>query len=442
MPIAAGPFAAKKFATVNGRRMAYVDEGDGDAIVFQHGNPTSSYLWRNVMPHCAGLGRLIACDLIGMGDSDKLPDSGPQRYTYAEQREYLFALWDRLDLGRNIIFVIHDWGSALGFEWANRNRERVAGIAYMEALVTPVTWADWPENARRAFQGFRSEGGEDMILQKNMFVERVLPGSVMRKLSEEEMAEYRRPFLNPGEDRRPTLTWPRQIPIEGEPADVVKVVEDYSAWLATSDLPKLFINAEPGSILVGRQREICRALAEPDRSHREGPALPAGRLTRRDRPGGRRVRAPPARVAGWLHRGQHVDHPARHHVLGLRPIGLHVRRDRVRLEVIRALPFLDHHERVRAIRRRSHVLDVDRRAVFDAAGFGEHGRPVRREGFEHGGALAGLGGDDGDDVDHGLPPGFLNSRRLSADATLAKRDGRCLRRLSPGESRSRMQNPL
>ena len=146
-----------------------------------------------------------------------------------------------------------------GFEWANRNRERVAGIAYMEGMVTPVTWADWPENARRAFQGFRSEGGEDMILQKNMFVERVLPGSVLRKLSDEEMAEYRRPFANPGEDRRPTLTWPRQIPIEGEPADVVKVVEDYSAWLATSDVPKLFINADPGSILVGRQREVCRA---------------------------------------------------------------------------------------------------------------------------------------------------------------------------------------
>ena len=239
--------------------MAYVDEGAGDAIVFQHGNPTSSYLWRNIMLHLAGLGRLIACDLIGMGDSDKLPDSGPTRYTYAEQREYLFALWDQLRLGRNIIFVIHDWGSALGFEWANRNRDRVAGIAYMEALVTPVTWADWPENARRAFQGFRSPAGEDMILDKNMFVERVLPGSVLRKLTDEEMTEYRRPFLDPGEDRRPTLTWPCQIPIEGEPADVVRVVEDYSAWLAQSAMPKLFINADPGSILTGRQREVCRA---------------------------------------------------------------------------------------------------------------------------------------------------------------------------------------
>ena len=259
MPVSARPFAQKKFATVMGRRMAYIDEGAGDAIVFQHGNPTSSYLWRNIMPHAQGLGRLIACDLIGMGDSDKLPDSGPQRYSYAEQRDYLFTLWDQIGLGDRIIFVIHDWGSALGFEWARHHRERVAGIVYMEALVTPVTWDDWPENARRAFQGFRSAGGEDMILQKNMFVERVLPGSVLRKLADAEMAEYRRPFANPGEDRRPTLTWPRQIPIEGEPADVVKVVADYSAWLAQSDVPKLFINADPGSILVGRQREICRA---------------------------------------------------------------------------------------------------------------------------------------------------------------------------------------
>lgn len=259
VPFSAKPYAQKKLATVDGRRMAYIDEGAGDAIVFQHGNPTSSYLWRNVMPHCEGLGRLIACDLIGMGDSDKLPDSGPDRYTYAEQRAYLFALWDKLALGNRIVFVIHDWGSALGFEWANRNRERVAGIAYMEGIVTPVTWADWPENARRAFQGFRSPGGEDMILSKNMFVERVLPGSVIRKMSDEEMTEYRRPFLEPGEGRRPTLTWPRQIPVEGEPADVAKVVEDYAAWLATSGVPKLFINADPGSILVGRQREVCRA---------------------------------------------------------------------------------------------------------------------------------------------------------------------------------------
>ena len=193
-----------------------------------------------------------------MGDSDKLDNSGPQRYSYAEQRDYLFALWDQLALGDKIVLVLHDWGSALGFDWAEQNRQRVAGIVYMEAIVTPLTWDDWPDNARRAFQGFRSDKGEDMILANNMFVERVLPGSVMRKLTDEEMAVYRAPFVNAGEDRRPTLTWPRMIPIEGEPADVVQTVERYSAWLAASDVPKLFINAEPGSILVGRQREICR----------------------------------------------------------------------------------------------------------------------------------------------------------------------------------------
>ena len=259
MPISAKPYQQKSFATVKGKRMAYVEHGSGDAIVFQHGNPTSSYLWRNIMPYCEGLGRLIACDLIGMGDSDKLENSGPNRYTYSEHCEYLFDLWDQLDLGDKIILVLHDWGSAMGFDWARRNSGRVKGIAYMEAIVTPLTWDDWPENARRAFQGFRSESGEEMVLQKNMFVERVLPSSVIRGLSEEEMEVYRKPFARVGEDRRPTLTWPRMIPIEGEPADVVKTVETYSAWLAQADLPKLFINGDPGSILVGRQRELCRA---------------------------------------------------------------------------------------------------------------------------------------------------------------------------------------
>ena len=261
MPLDTAPFGAKKYLTVNGRRMAYVEEGEGDAILFQHGNPTSSYLWRNVMPHCRGLGRLIACDLIGMGDSDKLPGSGPDRYTYAEQRDFLFALWDQLGLGDRVVLVLHDWGSALGFDWANRHHDRVQGIAYMEAIVTPVTWADWPEDARKVFQGFRSPAGEAMVLEKNVFVERVLPASVIRPLADEEMAEYRRPFAAPGEDRRPTLTWPRQIPIEGEPADVVQVVEDYAAWLATDAVPKLFVNADPGSILTGRAREACRAWA-------------------------------------------------------------------------------------------------------------------------------------------------------------------------------------
>ena len=256
--ISTDPRYQRNFATVNGKRMAYVDEGQGDVIIFQHGNPTSSYLWRNIMPHCEGLGRLIACDLIGMGDSEKLDHSGPDCYTYLEQRDYLFALWEQLGIGGNVIFVIHDWGSALGFDWANRNRDKVAGIAYMEAVVRPMAWADFPDNARGIFQGFRSDAGEAMVLEKNIFVERVLPSAVIRDLTEAEMTIYRKPYLQPGEDRRPTLTWPRMIPIEGEPPEVCQVAEDYSAWLSTSDVPKLFINADPGSLLVGGQREFCR----------------------------------------------------------------------------------------------------------------------------------------------------------------------------------------
>ena len=239
--------------------MSYIDEGEGDAIIFQHGNPTSSYLWRNVMPHLEGQGRLIACDLIGMGDSEKLKNSGPDSYNYFEHRDFLFTLLEELNIGKQVVFVIHDWGSALGFDWSFQNQDRVQGIAYMEGIVKPVTWDEWPENATKVFQGFRSEAGESMVLDKNIFVERVLPSSIMRELSEEEMDEYRRPFLNPGEDRRPTLSWPRQIPIQGEPKEVVEVVENYSKWLSSSDLPKLFINADPGSILTGKQREFCRS---------------------------------------------------------------------------------------------------------------------------------------------------------------------------------------
>ena len=259
MPLSSKQFGVTRFATVHGREMAYVDEGDGDTVVFQHGNPTSSYLWRNVMAHCASLGRrLIACDLIGMGQSDKLENSGPERYSYAEQREYLFALWDQLKLGNRVILVLHDWGSALGFDWATTYPGRVAGIAYMEAIVTPLTWADWPEAARKVFQGFRSHAGEAMILDKNTFVERVLPNSILRTLSDTEMATYRAPFIDSGEGRRPTLSWPRQIPIEGEPADVVAVVSRYSQAMSRSDVPKLFVNAQPGSILTGRPRDVCR----------------------------------------------------------------------------------------------------------------------------------------------------------------------------------------
>jgi haloalkane dehalogenase len=252
------PFAPKKFLEIKGRRMAFIDEGQGAPIIFQHGNPTSSYLWRNVMPACQGLGRLIACDLVGMGDSDKLPDSGPNRYTYSEQRDFLFAFWEELKVGNDIIFVLHDWGSALGFDWANQHRDRVQGLAYMEAIVMPMAWSDFPERARTTFRAFRSLAGEDMILRDNAFVERVLPGSIIRQLSSAEMDHYRRPFVNPGEDRRPTLTWPRQIPLDGEPADVAKIVSDYSQWLAQSQVPKLYFHTEPGALDQGRSREFCR----------------------------------------------------------------------------------------------------------------------------------------------------------------------------------------
>jgi haloalkane dehalogenase len=249
----------KQRARVLGRSMAYVEAGTGDPIVFLHGNPTSSYLWRNVIPHCQALGRCIAPDLIGMGDSDKLEPSGPDRYRFVEHREYLDALLAELGVERNVTLVIHDWGSALGFDWAHRHRDAVRGIAYMEAIVRPVSWTDWPEAARKVFQGFRSPAGEAMVLEQNVFVERVLPGSILRKLGDEEMEAYRRPYREPGESRRPTLTWPREIPIEGEPADVTEIVRRYGEWLATSDLPKLFVNAEPGAILTGEPREFCRS---------------------------------------------------------------------------------------------------------------------------------------------------------------------------------------
>jgi haloalkane dehalogenase len=286
MSISVEKFGKQKFTEVNRKRMAYIDEGAGNAIVFQHGNPTSSYLWRNVMPHCAGLGRLIACDMIGMGESEKLSNSGPDRYGYQEQRDFLFGLWDKLDLGNDVILVVHDWGSALGFDWARQNPERVKGIVYMEAIVKTVTWQEWPENARRAFQGFRSQNGEQMILERNIFVERVLPSSVLRGLTEDEMAVYRAPFVTPGEDRRPTLSWPRQLPIEGEPANVAAIVDDYGRWLAEGRIPKLFINAEPGSILTGAARDFCRTwpnqkeitvkgihFIQEDSPHQIGPAV-------------------------------------------------------------------------------------------------------------------------------------------------------------------------
>lgn len=257
MPMNPEPLT-KSFAEVDGRRMAYHESGEGEPVVFLHGNPTSSYLWRNVVPHLSGRARCIVPDLIGMGDSDKLDDPGPGSYRFVEHRLYLDGLLEQLELGDHVTLVVHDWGSALGFDWANRHRDRVGGLAYMEAIVKPLTWDAWPEDARGIFQGFRSEAGEAMVIEQNLFVEAVLPASIMRRLGDAEHDEYRRPFLEP-RHRRPTLTWPREIPIEGEPADVTEIVESYSEWLPASGVPKLFINAEPGAILTGEQREFCRS---------------------------------------------------------------------------------------------------------------------------------------------------------------------------------------
>ena len=236
--------------------MAYVDEGQGDPIVFLHGNPTSSYLWRNVIPHVADRGRCLAPDLVGMGASGP---SGDGSYRFADHYRYLSAWLTAVGATDRVTFVIHDWGSALGFHWANEHRDRVRGIAYMEAVVRPVSWDDWPEQARGIFEAMRSPKGEELVLERNFFVERILPSSVLRPLGDEEMAVYRKPYLEAGESRRPTLTWPREIPLNGEPADVVEIVAAYAEWLAGSDLPKLFVNAHPGIILIGAQREFCRA---------------------------------------------------------------------------------------------------------------------------------------------------------------------------------------
>jgi haloalkane dehalogenase len=249
----------KKKIEISGRMMAYVDEGAGDPIVLLHGNPTSSYLWRNIIPYLTDLGRCIAPDLIGMGDSDKLESRGPQSYRLVEHHQYIDALLETLEIHQDIVLVLHDWGSALGFDWAKRHREAVQGIAYMEAIVQPLTWEDWPQQSRAFFKALRSPDGEKMILEKNLFIETVLPKSVLRNLTEAEMTVYRRPFRNPGEDRRPTLSWPREIPINGEPKDVVEIVKSYGKWLESADVPKLFINADPGTILVGSPREYCRS---------------------------------------------------------------------------------------------------------------------------------------------------------------------------------------
>jgi haloalkane dehalogenase len=249
----------KKFAAVKGKKIAYVEDGSGDPIVLLHGNPTSSFLWRNVVPELVESGRVIVPDLIGQGDSEKLPASeGAERYSLEVAYRYVDGLLESIGANENVTLVIHDWGSSVGFLWAMRHPAAVKGVAYMEGIVKPLSWSDWPQSAAGIFKGFRSDKGEDLILNRNMFIEGVLPSSVIRPLSNTEMDAYRAPHVET-DDRQPLLNWPRQIPIEGEPADVVALVNEYGAFMAASDIPKLFINADPGSILVGAQREFCRS---------------------------------------------------------------------------------------------------------------------------------------------------------------------------------------
>ncbi|HMJ63479.1 MAG TPA: haloalkane dehalogenase [Bryobacteraceae bacterium] len=244
----------RKHVSVLGTQMAYADAGEGDPIVFLHGNPTPSYLWRNIIPYLLPFGRCIAPDYAGMGNSSAAPGGN---YRFADHQRYLDAWFDALGLAKNVILIVHDWGSALGFSWAQRNPEKIRAIVYMEGIVRPFSsWEEWPDLTRPFFQALRTSAGEDMILQKNLFIEYLLP---LRSISGEAMEVYRRYYRNPGPSRQPMLAWTRDLPIAGEPKDVCAIVDSYARWLSTSQIPKLFIDADPGGFLIGAQREFCRA---------------------------------------------------------------------------------------------------------------------------------------------------------------------------------------
>lgn len=248
----------KKFVAVHDRRMAYVEMGEGRPIVFQHGNPTSSYLWRHVMPALSHFGRCIAIDLIGMGDSDKLPESGAGRYTFVEHRHYWEAALDALGIETDVTFVLHDWGTALGFDWCSRHPAAVRAVCHMEGIVQELRWDEWPAEATDIFRIFRSSAGEAAVLQENLFLEAVFPSAMLRKLSDEEMNAYRAPYLEPGEGRRPMLTWPRQLPLDGDPADVCAIVKSYGAYMQAAPFPKLMIAGDPGMIMNGRAGDFAK----------------------------------------------------------------------------------------------------------------------------------------------------------------------------------------
>jgi haloalkane dehalogenase len=248
----------KKFCDVHGKRMAYVELGSGSPVVFLHGNPTSSYIWRNIMPVVAQGTRCIAPDLIGMGDSEKLEGSDPTRYGFLQHRWYVEGLLEKLGITDNAVLVGHDWGGALSMDWACRHPSAVRGIVYFETQVRPRSWDEFNPAQRRFFERLRSPEGEEMVLQQNVFIETLLPQWIIRPLSDEEMAVYRRPFLVSGEHRRPMLTFPREILIGGEPQHMLGIVQDYAHWMETSDTPKLFINGDPGAVIFGNLRDYCR----------------------------------------------------------------------------------------------------------------------------------------------------------------------------------------
>jgi haloalkane dehalogenase len=251
---------AKQKITVRGRQMAYVDVGAGDAIVFIHGNANSAYMWRNIMPYLEGAGRLIAIDNIGQGDSDKLPNSGPGSYTLAEHQSYIDGALDALDVGDRVTLVMHDWGGPLGLTWAHAHPGRIKGLAHCEIVVrNHPSYDDYPDGHGERLRKVRGPDGEKLVLDDNYFVEAIYTGGVMRQIDDETMAEIRRPYEGPPENRRPTLTWPRQIPIEGKPKEVADLVEMLSAWMDGNDIPKLFIRAEPGQILFGEDFDIITA---------------------------------------------------------------------------------------------------------------------------------------------------------------------------------------
>lgn len=251
----------KKCVRVHGVTMAFVERGRGTPVVFLHGNPTSSHLWRNVIAPLEGRFRCLAPDLIGMGDSSKLPEVGPGAYSYATHERYLDGWFDAVLPHEKVVLVVHDWGSALGFEWARRHPSRILGIAYMEGLIGATPMSLMPTPARAFFDRIRSPEGEQMVLEENLFVERmVAPESTLRPIAAADADEYRRPFREPGEARRPTLSWPRLLPFDGEPPEIVARIDRYRAWLTECTIPKLFVNTEPGRLLVGPLRELCRTL--------------------------------------------------------------------------------------------------------------------------------------------------------------------------------------